>query len=118
MRYFLYSEFDQKNVPGSGESHMDRHFLSCLDTLRHKCDFPFIVNSGYRSPEYNNQVSSTGFTGPHTTGKASDTAVAGSKAYTLLKHAMEMDCFTGIGIGKSFIHLDIIQRNYKIIWSY
>lgn len=122
LRYFLYSEFDQKGVPGSGEEFMDRDFLVSLDALRHKCRFPFIISSGYRSPEYNNQVSSTGFTGPHTTGKAADIAVSRGNAFILLQNALELDCFTGIGIHQKgehrFIHLDSIERPQKTIWSY
>lgn len=122
MRYFTYSEFDQKGMEGSGEIYMDRRFLSYLDALRHKCGFPFIVTSGYRTPEYNARISSTGLTGPHTTGKAADIAVARGNAYTLLQHAMDLDCFRGIGINQKgkgrFIHLDSIERDYKTIWSY
>ena len=122
MRYFTYSEFDQKGIEKSGELHMDRRFLDYLDALRHKCGFPFIVTSGYRSPEYNARISNTGLTGPHTTGKAADIAVSRGNAYTLLKHAMDLDCFTGIGIQQKgdgrFIHLDTIQRQQETIWSY
>ncbi len=121
MRYFLYSEFDQEGVAGSGEKFMDRSFLANLDALRHKCGFPFIVSSGYRSPEYNDKVSSTGYIGPHTTGRAADIAVSRENAYTVLKNAFDMDCFTGIGINqkgnKRFIHLDSVPGN-KRIWSY
>lgn len=108
-------------LAGSGEEHMDRSFLANLDALRHKCGFPFIITSGYRTPEYNNQISSTGFTGAHTTGKAADIAVSRENAYTVLKNAFEMDCFTGIGINqkgdKRFIHLDSIDGSNRI-WTY
>lgn len=121
MRYFLYSEFDQKGLAGSGEEYMDRSFLANLDALRHKCGFPFIITSGYRSPEYNNRVSSTGLTGPHTTGSAVDIAVSRENAYILLREAFEMDCFNGVGLqqkgGGRFIHLDSIEGP-KRLWSY
>ncbi|MEE9510289.1 MAG: D-Ala-D-Ala carboxypeptidase family metallohydrolase [Candidatus Bathyarchaeia archaeon] len=125
MRYFIHSEFDQKGLPGSGEKFMDRLFLSQLDALRHKCKFPFIINSGYRSPEYNNQISTTGFYGAHTTGKAADIAVERQNAYLLLQNALEMECFTGIGIkqhgDRRFIHLDTLTPDEALrptIWSY
>jgi len=122
VRYFLHSEFDQKGLPGSGQEFMDYIFLNELDALRHRCGFPLVVSSGYRTPEYNNRVSSTGLNGPHTTGKAADILVARDNAYTLLKHAFEAGCFTGIGIKQTgndrFIHLDIIERQYKTVWSY
>ena len=122
MRYFLHSEFDQKGSAGSGEQFMDGTFLVNLDALRHRCGFPFIVTSGYRSPEYNNEISSTGFTGAHTQGKAADILVRGENARILLRNALEMDCFTGIGVAQKgdgrYIHLDTMQREYRAIWSY
>lgn len=121
MRYFIHSEFDQRGLEGSGEEFMDATFLDNLDILRHRCGFPFRITSGYRSPEYNNQVSGTGLTGPHTTGKAADIAISREKAYTLLEEALEMGCFNGIGLQqkgtKRFIHLDSIEGN-KRVWTY
>jgi len=121
MRYFKYSEFDQKGLPGSGEEFMSQLFLSNLDALRHNCGFPFIITSGYRSPGYNDRISSTGLTGPHTTGLAADIAVARESALILLREALNMECFTGIGLqqkGKGrFIHLDITAGNRRF-WTY
>lgn len=125
MRYFTYEEFDQKGLPGSGKQFMDKYFLASLDSLRHKCGFPFVITSGYRSPEYNNEISGTGFTGPHTTGKAADIAVSRDRAFELLQCAMEINYFTGIGINQKgdrrFIHLDILtpaEAPRPTIWSY
>ena len=122
MKHFSHSEFDQKGVAGSGEQFMDGTFLINLDSLRDRCGFPFIVSSGYRSPEYNNDISSTGFTGPHTTGKAADIAVSRNQARILLRNALEMDCFTGIGVAQKgdgrFIHLDCVDREQLALWSY
>ena len=122
MRYFTYAEFDQKGEEGSGQLFMDYLFLASLDDLRDKCGFPFIITSGYRTPEYNNQVSSTGYDGPHTTGKAADILVSRSNARIVLHHALEMGCFTGIGIHQKgegrFIHLDTLERDSNALWSY
>lgn len=122
MRYFTYAEFDQKGEEGSGQLFMDYLFLTSLDALRHKCGFPFVVTSGYRTPEYNNQVSTTGYDGPHTTGKAADILVSRSNADIVLEKAYEMGCFTGKGIHQKgdnrFIHLDTIERESNAIWTY
>ena len=122
MRYFTYAEFDQKGEEGSGQLFMDYLFLSSLDALRHKCGFPFIITSGYRTPEYNNQVSSTGYDGVHTTGKAADILVSRSNARIVLRNALEMDCFTGIGLDQKgdgrFIHLDTLEREQEALWTY
>lgn len=125
MRYFEHSEFDQKGLEGSGFK-MKQSFLIHLDELRHRCGFPFIITSGYRTPEYNNKVSSSGLTGAHTTGKACDIAVSGDKAYRLLEEAFKMGVFTGIGINQKganrFIHLDTCTTAdglpRPVTWSY
>lgn len=109
MRYFKNAEFDQKGLPGSGAK-MDVAYLVHIDEWRHRCGFPITVNSGYRSPEYNNQVSSTGLNGPHTTGKAADYGMSGERLYIGVREAMAMKVFTGIGIAKNFIHLDTLTE--------
>jgi len=110
MKYFKYSEFDQEGMEGSGGTYMDTRFLQYLDALREKCGFPIIISSGYRTPEYNAQVSSTGFTGPHTTGKAADIAISRGQADKLLEMVYDMGCFTGKGFNQKgdgrFIHAD------------
>ena len=121
MRYFEWSEFDQRGYEGSGQEHMNVIFLTHIDVLRDKCGFPFIVNSGYRSPEFNNRVSTTGFNGPHTTGKAADIAVNTTEAFILIDNAIKMGVFTGIGVGKGFIHLDILtpeEAPRPRLWGY
>lgn len=122
MRYFVHSEFDQEGEEGSGKFFMDYLFLRGLDDLRGKCGFPFIITSGYRTPEYNSKISTTGRTGPHTTGKAADIATRGNDARIVLANALEMGCFTGIGLNQKgdgrFIHLDTIERNEPLIWTY
>ena len=82
---------------------------------------PFIITSGYRTPAHNNAVSTTGFNGPHTTGKAADIVVDARQAYILMKEALKMKCFRGIGVGKGFIHLDTllpIEKPRPRLWGY
>lgn len=125
MIYFQNSEFDQKGLPGSGAK-MKNEFIVYLNELRRRCGFPLVVSSGYRSPEYNASVSTTGDNGPHTTGKAVDFAVSREQAYIVLREAFAMGVFTGIGIKQHgegrFIHLDILTaaEGYPrpMIWSY
>ena len=71
---------------------------------------PLHITSSYRCPEHNNKVSSTGLAGPHTTGKAVDIHVSHSAHRKQL-----IDYFTnkvtGLGIAKTFIHIDIITTD-------
>ena len=103
---------------------MDHQFMLRIMALRIACGFPLPVSSAHRCPIHNNNVSSTGFNGPHTTAKAIDLEVSGEKTHILLGHAVPMG-FTGIGIsqkgphGSRFIHLDdIVGHSRPRVWSY
>ena len=128
LRYFKLSEFDQPGLPESGER-MDPTFLELLDLLREQVGVPFKINSGFRTAEHNSLVSTTGPLGPHTTGKAADIAYRDpTVGYAIVKHALsfrggEMPLFTGIGIAKNFIHLDILTpedgfHGRPWVWTY
>lgn len=104
---------------------MDTTFLQELDDLRHEYGKPLKVTSGYRCPTHNAAVSSTGTTGPHTTGRAADLAVDRADAYRLAKLAFARG-FTGIGFQQKssgrFLHLDTLpnapNQPRPTIWSY
>ena len=83
--------------------------LDLLQTAREIVG-PLQITSAYRCPEHNNSVSSTGLSGPHTTGKSVDIHVSNSQHRKKL-----IDYFTskvtGLGIAKSFIHIDILTTD-------
>jgi D-alanyl-D-alanine dipeptidase len=84
------------------------------------------INSAYRCPEHNNKVSSTGEDGPHTTGMAVDISTSPQLQYKLLDFALHWDPKpTGIGIAKTFTHLDWltvdVDQKYVVrpnVWKY
>ena len=104
---------------------MDELFMDCLDALREAVGFPLHVNSGYRCPEHNTKVSSTGLDGPHTTGQAADIGIDRGRAYELVVRLKEFE-FTGVGLNQKgssrYIHLDTLGRtNHRLrptIWTY
>ena len=110
---------------GCGKADMKAEFMLQLQRLRTSCGFPFKISSGYRCPEHNNKVSSSGYEGPHTTGLAVDISVAGEQARTLINKSSG---FSGIGISQKgnhanrFIHLDNLEtaagRPRPWVWSY
>ena len=120
-RFFKITEFACKC--GCGTNKIDPEFVEKLDELRGRYGRPLIVSSGYRCPSHNAKVSSTGLTGPHTTGRAVDFAVARLEAYALIRYATT---FTGIGVnqkgGARFIHLDDLpdapNQPRPTVWSY
>lgn len=106
---------------GCGQVAMDAGFMDQLQGLRDLLQFPLPVTSGYRCPAHNARVSSTGPTGPHTTGKAADLAVERARAHRLLCVAPQM--FSGVGVQQKgtgrFIHLDtLIGPGRPTVWSY
>lgn len=126
IRFFKKSEFDCKC--GCGRNEMQEDFLKKLDNMRARCTFPFIVTSGYRCPDHNESISSTGRTGPHTTGRAVDIHLFGEKAYAVLRLASEGRLFSGIGLkmhgphNGRFMHLDDLEKGDSrfrpTVWTY
>ncbi len=124
MKYFTLDEF--KCRCGCGQNLIDPSFVNKLDLLRADYGAPLRVSSGYRCPAYNKRVSTTGTTGPHTTGHAADFLVERAEALILLECALDSHAFTGIGVNQKgngrFIHLDDLPnastQPRPTIWSY
>ena len=126
LQFFQKSEFDCKC--GCGNNDMNPVFLKKLDDMRSRFDFPFIVTSGYRCPEYNNRISQTGRHGPHTTGRAVDLHLFGHKAFLIIQQGSLGGWFSGLGLKQKgayesrFIHLDDLEasddRFRPTVWTY
>tara|TARA_B100001248_G_scaffold73433_1_gene52337 strand:+ start:8049 stop:8513 length:465 start_codon:yes stop_codon:yes gene_type:complete len=116
----------------------NERFMDSLVTLREKCGFGFPVNSYYRHADYINienshpierkklEASNGKKAGSHASGKAIDIGVDRERAYIVLRTAMDMGIFSGIGINQKgnsrFIHLDTCNASdgftRPTIWSY
>jgi len=112
-----------------GRAEMDEDFMWRLQDLREAYGKPMKITSGYRCPDYNSLISSTGRTGPHTTGRAVDISVSRKGAWELLRLICSIGKFTGIGIkqhgGGRFVHIDTLPPNHDddqplrpAVWSY
>lgn len=113
MRYFKTSDFDCQET---GNNEMSKEFLCKLDDLRHACGFPFYVTSGYRDPTHSIEARKSK-AGMHSKGIAADIKINnGAEGYTLVSEAMKMG-FTGVGVAKTFIHVDT-RNTLPVIWSY
>jgi len=113
LKYFKLSDFDCQET---GENEMNEDFLIKLDSLRHECGFPFIVTSGYRSPQHSIEMRKAK-AGTHSKGIASDIKINnGAEGYVIVSKAIQMG-FKGIGVAKTFIHLDA-RKTMPVIWSY
>ncbi len=113
LKYFKLSDFD---CQVTGENKMDPIFLSRLDELREKCGFPFIINSGYRSPKHHIEARKNA-PGVHSIGVAADIRVNnGFQRAVIIREAVRLG-FTGIGVAKGFVHVDIRTSGISA-WSY
>lgn len=113
FRYFKRSEFDCQ-VTGNNE--MKDEFIHKLDQLRNACGFPFVISSGYRDPSHPIEARKAK-AGAHSQGIAADIAVAnGAERYKIVSEAMRLG-FTGIGVAKTFIHVDI-RETTPVMWEY
>jgi uncharacterized protein YcbK (DUF882 family) len=97
---------DEVKCSHCGELKINSDIMDLLQQARNDLG-PLSITSGYRCSEHNNNISSTGPNGPHTTGKALDISVKNSK------HRKELITYfapkvPGLGIAKSFIHIDIL----------
>lgn len=114
FNFFTIEEFACQET---GENGIKEEFVTALDALRYECGFPFVITSGYRSPNHSLEIKKTNGGGQHTTGCAADIAVSGgAQRFSIVSNALKLG-FSGIGVAKTFIHVDIRQTT-PVIWTY
>ena len=112
---------------GCGRADMDARFMAFLQELRVRAG-PLIIASGFRCADYNARVSSTGASGPHTSGKAVDVRCHGRLAHRIVATALATGA-TGVGVSQKgnlnarFVHLDVLSEGETTgprpwLWSY
>lgn len=113
LQYFELSEFDCQET---GENEMDEDFLQSLDYLRELCGFPFVITSGYRSPNHSIEKAKT-TPGTHAQGVAVDIKVDnGAQRMRVVEEAINIG-FSGIGVAKGFVHVDA-RKTTPVMWTY
>jgi len=104
-RYFSYSTDPMLACSCCKAKGMSPSFLDLMDQIRDAVGEPLTVTSGYRCPKHNAKVSSTGSTGPHTTGRAIDIKADSRLRFLLIQAALKQG-ITRIGVADNFIHID------------
>ncbi len=113
FKYFKLSDF---NCQETGENEMDIEFIRKLDQLRENCGFPFIITSGYRSPNHSIEAAKAK-PGTHAQGIAADIKVTGgAQRMAIIRNASIMG-FNGIGVAKGFVHVDT-RETTPVAWKY
>lgn len=126
-RFFPAWELACRCGCGRGQNDMDPGFMVRLIGLRESFGRALPAGSAFRCPDHNANVSATGRTGPHTTGRAVDIRIFGASALRLVELAIRAG-FTGIGVGQKgdhnsrIIHLDDLGPSpagpRPWIWAY
>ena len=115
FKYFRLEEFACTHT---NKNEMDHEFIRNLDTLRGICGFPFIITSAYRDATHPVEArKKEPGTGTHCQGIAADIKVSnGFERMNLVHEALKMS-FGGIGVSKSFIHIDD-RKTTPVMWTY
>lgn len=102
-KYFHEIEFEQL---GCSLQDMSQELMDMLDKCRALAGIPFVLTSAYRNPDKNRKVGGVA-NSAHTKGLAVDISCAnGSIRWLIVINALNVG-FRRIGIGKTFVHLDI-----------
>ena len=120
-KYFSYETDPKLACSCCGKQGMNDDFMKKVDAIREDIKMPLVVVSGYRCPEYNAKVSSTGESGPHTTGRAIDLAADSQRRLLITAEALD-NKITRIGPAKTFIHIDDLTEedgfSQNVMWLY
>ena len=87
-----------------------------LRRLSNAVGYELKITSAYRSRKHPIEAKKS-MGGQHTLGRAVDIRVpSDGMRYKILREAFKLG-FTGIGVGRNFIHLDI-RRGKSVVWTY
>lgn len=114
--FFSESEFE-RCVPSCSMSDMNENLLIRLDVARHIYGEPMIINSAYRSPEYEVSMGRVG-TSSHCKGMAVDIRCTNINNRLRLVRALLMAGFIRIGISEVYVHADIDSLKPSCLWLY
>jgi zinc D-Ala-D-Ala carboxypeptidase len=106
MRYFSESEFDSPDEPGSGR-HMKPGTLKALDSARARTGKPYVITSGYRTPEHNDKVGGVKDSA-HVRGYAADISIKDWTEADVVRLIADLSAvgFRRIGRANTFVHVD------------
>tara|TARA_R110001592_G_scaffold270403_1_gene536860 strand:- start:386 stop:745 length:360 start_codon:yes stop_codon:yes gene_type:complete len=117
FKYFNYEEFNSPDLDDSGKKVSDE-LISMLDVARKKYGKSISINSGYRTPDHNAKVGGTP-NSSHLKGLAADIKCVNSTDRFRLEGILREVGFKRIGIGETFIHIDIDKdKSQNVLWTY
>ncbi len=96
---------------------LSKALVELLEKVREHFKRPVVINSGYRTVQYNSQLSNSSPKSQHTLGKAADIRVTGVSPANVYAYLNQLYPNShGIGIYNTFVHVDV--REKKSRWDY
>ena len=86
--------------------------IEILEKIRNNFDAPVIINSGYRTPSWNNKVNGAP-NSYHCKGMAADIVVKGHSSQEVAKYADSIMEQGGIIKYTNFTHIDVREERYR-----
>lgn len=81
---------------------------------------PLVINSAYRTPEWNQKIGGAR-NSQHVLGRALDiqppTGVSLREFYNVIRQSADMLGIHGLGLYKTFVHVDIRPTSRLVVWS-
>lgn len=118
-KYFQPAEFRRCTPPCSIDD-MQQNFLTLLDAIRERAGVPLVLNSAYRSRDYERSKGRSG-NSAHTLGLAVDIRCYNTATrWRIIKAAMSLGV-SRIGIGDTFVHIDTGGSRGlppNVLWTY
>lgn len=116
-KYFKEGEF-RKCSPSCSLQDMDQTFIDLLDRVRELAGIPIVLNSAYRSKEWERKQGRDA-TSTHCKGTAVDIRCnTNANRYRILSAALRLGVCR-IGVGATFIHLDTDgDKSQNVVWTY
>ena len=96
---------------------LSKALVELLEKIREHFKRPVVINSGYRTVQYNSQLTNSSPKSQHTLGKAADIRVTGVSPANVYAYLNQLYPNShGIGIYNTFVHVDV--REKKSRWDY
>lgn len=113
-KFFEEVEF-ARCTPPCELSDMDERLIRKLDEAREIAKFPFVLNSAYRSVQYEKSKGRNG-TSSHTKGLAVDLSCGSSFVRFHMLNALIKVGFRRIGVYPTFLHVDLDEEKVSAVW--
>lgn len=108
--HFKANEFRCKD--GSEEFLIADRLISILEDIRNHFKAPVIINSGYRTPSWNQKIGGTP-NSYHCKGMAADIVVKGHTSKEVAEYASKIMEAGGVIRYTNFTHIDVRENKYR-----